>query len=112
MKDGRKFYAKNVVSSTGIFNTYEKLIPPYVLKKHKMQKQLQKLNPSVAHACLYVGLKGSPEALQLPKNNLWIYPKKVDQDTIVANSIKYPQAPFPDSYISFPAANYPTWAVR
>ena len=28
MKDGRKFHAKHVVSSTGIFNTYEKLIPP------------------------------------------------------------------------------------
>ena len=68
MKDGRKFHAKNVVSSTGIFNTYEKLIPSAVLKKHKMQKQLQKVNPSVAHACLYIGLKGSPEALQLQKD--------------------------------------------
>ena len=112
MKDGRKFHAKNVVSSTGIFNTYEKLIPSAVLKKHKMQKQLQKVNPSVAHACLYIGLKGSPEALQLPKNNLWIYPEKGDHDSIVANYLKDPQAPFPGVYISFPAAKDPSWSDR
>jgi all-trans-retinol 13,14-reductase len=112
MKDGRKFHAKNVVSSTGIFNTYEKLIPSAVLKKHKMQKQLQKVNPSVAHACLYIGLKGSPEALQLPKNNLWIYPEKGDHDSIVANYLKDPQAPFPVVYISFPAAKDPSWSDR
>ena len=112
MKDGRKFHAKHVVSSTGIFNTYEKLIPPAVLKKHKMQKQLEKVNPSVAHACLYIGLKGSPEALQLPKNNLWIYPEKGDHDTIVANYLKDPKAPFPVVYISFPAAKDPSWPDR
>jgi all-trans-retinol 13,14-reductase len=112
MKDGRKFYAKNVVSSTGIFNTYEKLIPSAVLKKHKMQKQLQKVKPSVAHACLYIGLKGSPEALQLPKNNLWIYPEKGDHDSIVAKYLKDPQAPFPVVYISFPAAKDPSWSDR
>jgi all-trans-retinol 13,14-reductase len=112
MKDGRKFHAKHVVSSTGIFNTYEKLIPPAVLKKHKMQKQLEKVNPSVAHACLYIGLKGSPEALQLPKNNLWIYPEKGDHDTIVANYLKDPKTPFPVVYISFPAAKDPSWTDR
>jgi all-trans-retinol 13,14-reductase len=101
-----------VVSSTGIFNTYEKLIPPAVLKKHKMQKQLEKVNPSVAHACLYIGLKGSPEALQLPKNNLWIYPEKGDHDTIVANYLKDPKTPFPVVYISFPAAKDPSWPDR
>tara|TARA_B100001175_G_scaffold316839_1_gene331823 strand:+ start:417 stop:2012 length:1596 start_codon:yes stop_codon:yes gene_type:complete len=112
MKDGRKFYTKHVVSSSGIFNTYEKLIPPDVLKKNKMQKQLEKVNPSVAHACLYIGLKGSPQSLKLPKNNLWIYPEKGDHDTIVANYLKDPQAPFPVVYVSFPAAKDPSWSDR
>ncbi len=112
MKDGSNFYAKHVVSSTGIFNTYEKLIPPDVLKKHKMEKQLEKVNPSVAHACLYIGLKGSPQSLKLPKNNLWIYPEKGDHDTIVSNYLKDPQAPFPVVYISFPAAKDPSWSNR
>jgi all-trans-retinol 13,14-reductase len=112
MTDGRKFYAKCVVSSTGIFNTYEKLIPRAVFKKHKMQKQLEKINPSVAHACLYIGLKASPVALQLPKNNLWIYPEKGDHDSIVSNYLKDPKAPFPVVYISFPAAKDPSWSGR
>ena len=112
MKDGKKFYAKKVVSSTGVFNTYKKLIPPIILKKYQMDKQLQKVNPSVAHACLYLGLKGSPETLQLPKNNLWIYPEKGGHDSIVANYLKDPGAPFPVVYISFPAAKDPTWSDR
>ena len=112
MADGRKFYAKYVVSSTGIFNTYEKLIPKAMAEKHGLKKQLQKINPSVAHACLYIGLKESPEALQLPKNNLWIYPEKGDHDSIVANYLKDPKAPFPVVYISFPAAKDPSWSER
>jgi all-trans-retinol 13,14-reductase len=112
MTDGRKFFAKHVVSSTGIFNTYEKLIPSATAKKHGLKKKLQKLKPSVAHACLYIGLKESPETLQLPKNNLWIYPEKGDHDTIVANYLKDPKAPFPVVYISFPAAKDPSWSDR
>ena len=112
MKDGRKFYAKNVVSSTGIFNTYKKLIPPAILKKNNMHEQLKKINPSVAHACLYIGLKGSPQTLRLPKNNLWIYPEKGDHDSIVSNYLKDPEAPFPVVYISFPAAKDPSWSDR
>jgi all-trans-retinol 13,14-reductase len=91
MKDGQTFNAQNVVSSTGIFNTYEKLIPPSVLERHQLHKQLKKVNPSVAHACLYIGLRGSPEALQLPKNNLWIYPEKGDNDSIVDRYLKDPK---------------------
>jgi len=112
MTDGRKFFAKHVVSSTGIINTYEKLIPSATAKKHGLKKKLQKLKPSVAHACLYIGLKESPETLQLPKNNLWIYPEKGDHDTIVANYLKDPKAPFPVVYISFPAAKDPSWSDR
>ena len=112
MKDGQTFNAQNVVSSTGIFNTYEKLIPPSVLERHQLHKQLKKVNPSVAHACLYIGLKGSPEALQLPKNNLWIYPEKGDHDSIVDRYLKDPKKAFPVVYISFPAAKDPSWSER
>ena len=112
MKGGKKFYARNIVSSTGIFNTYEKLLPPSVSDKHHLKKQLNKLKPSVAHACLYIGLKGSPEALRLPKNNLWIYPEKGDHDAVVAHYLENPEAPFPVVYISFPAAKDPSWSER
>jgi all-trans-retinol 13,14-reductase len=112
MKDGRKFFTKYIVSSAGIFNTYEKLIPKTIAKTYNLKKQLQKIKPSVAHACLYIGLKGSPESLQLPKNNLWIYPEKDDHDTIVDNYLKNPKAAFPVVYVSFPAAKDPSWSSR
>lgn len=112
MTDGKKFFAKNIVSSTGIFNTYEKLIPTTISKKHKLDKQLKKINPSVAHACLYVGLKESPKTLKLPKNNLWIYPEKGDHDTIVARYLEDPTSDFPVVYVSFPAAKDPSWTDR
>lgn len=112
MKDGKAFRAKYVISSTGIFNTYEKLIPPSVSEKYKLHLQLEKVNPSVAHACLYIGLKGSPEALKLPKNNLWIYPEEGDHDSIVENYLSNPKAPFPVVYVSFPAAKDPSWSAR
>ena len=112
MNDGKKFFANNVVSSTGIFNTYEKLIPQSVSQKYQLNQQLEKVNPSVAHACLYLGLKGSPEKLKLPKNNLWVYPEKGDHDTIVENYLSDSKAPFPVVYISFPAAKDPSWSER
>ncbi len=80
MQDGRDIAADQVVSGVGIFNTYEQLIPETIRAKHKFEVQLQKIKPSVGHGCLYIGLKGSPESLKLPKNNLWIYPEGVDHD--------------------------------
>ena len=32
MTDGKKFYAKKIVSGVGVFNTYEKLIPSNISK--------------------------------------------------------------------------------
>jgi all-trans-retinol 13,14-reductase len=112
MRDGKKFYARKIVSGTGIFNTYENLIPKSVSEKHQLPKQLEKIHPSVAHACLYIGLKGDPKSLQLPKNNLWIYPEQGDHDSIVENYLKNPKAPLPVVYISFPSCKDPSWTAR
>jgi all-trans-retinol 13,14-reductase len=112
MKDGKSFYAEKIVSGTGIFNTYEKLIPEHIVEKHQLRKQLKKINPSVAHVSLYIGLNGSPKELKLPKSNFWIYPEKGDHDQCVANYLKDDQAAFPVVYISFPSAKDPTWSER
>ncbi len=112
MKDGKSFYAEKIISGTGVFNTYEKLIPEQIVEKHQLRKQLKKINPSVAHVSLYIGLNGSPEELKLPKSNFWIYPEKGDHDECVANYLKDNQAPFPVVYISFPSAKDPTWSER
>jgi len=112
MADGKELYAKTIVSGTGIFNTYEKLIPSRVGIEHNLISRLNKIKPSVSHGCLYIGLNGSPEGLSLPKHNLWIYPEEGSHDKCVENYLNDINAPFPLVYISFPSSKDPTWNQR
>lgn len=110
--DGHQLSADQIISGTGILNTYHKLIPPVIADKHKLQLQTKKLTPSAAHVSLYIGLNGTPEELKLPKANYWIYPDDLDHDGCVARYEKDLNAPFPVVYISFPAAKDPSWSDR
>ena len=112
MKDGKSIMASNIVSGAGLVTTYESLIPTELVKKHNLKSQLQKINPSVSHACLYIGLEGEPEELDLPKSNLWIYPEGENHDEIVARYLKDIEQEFPVIYVSFPAAKDPDWTNR
>ncbi len=112
MNDGVEIAADLVISGTGILNTYSKLLPSDTVNKHRLADQLGQVKPSAAHACLYVGLNGSPEELQLPKANYWIYPDDLDHDGCVERYEKDLSAPFPVVYISFPSAKDPTWNER
>ena len=112
MKDGKIFSAKNIISGAGIMTTYDKLLPKQIVEKHQLKKQLKTVKRSVSHACLYIGLKGSPEALKLPKTNYWIYPDKIDHDTAVDNYVKDLESDFPVVYISFPSAKDSDWSNR
>ena len=110
--DGNCLYADTIISGTGIINTYQKLLPESVRAPHKLTDHLQKVRPSVAHACLYTGLIGTPEELGLPKHNLWIYPEKGDHDNCVERYLADINEEFPVVYISFPAAKDPDWSNR
>ena len=113
MTDGQPFLAKNIISGAGIMTTYKKLLPDAVKSKHKLEEHLKNVQRSVSHACLYIGLKGSPKELKLPKTNLWIYPEGADDhDTTVAKFLKDNNAPLPVVYVSFPSAKDPDWSNR
>lgn len=112
MTDGTFIKASNVVSSAGIFTTYNKLLSNKVQQEHNLQAQLSRVNRSVSHVALYIGLKGSPTELNLPKTNLWIYPAEGDHDTCVSEFQNDISKDFPVVYISFPAAKDPSWEVR
>jgi len=112
MKDGKVFFAENIVSGTGIINTYTKLIPDEVSKKHFFKAQLKNIKPSVSHVCLYIGLKGTPNELKLPKTNYWVYPNDLDHDDSINRYVKNINAPFPVVYISFASAKDPDWSKR
>ena len=112
MTDGKKFYAKKIVSGVGVFNTYEKLIPSNISKKYNLIKKLNSIKPSVSHGCLYIGLNGSSVDLNLPKNNIWIYPETGSHDQCVYNYLNDINSEFPLVYISFPSSKDPAWDKR
>lgn len=112
MKDGKIIKGNSIVSNAGIMTTYTKLLPANIIKKHRLNEQLQKIDRSVAHASLYIGLDGSPEELNLPKTNYWIYPEKGDHDTCVNLYLKDISQPFPVVYLSFPSAKDLDWSNR
>ena len=112
MKNGKTFSADNIVSGAGIMTTYNKLLSSELRIQHGLQDQLQKVERSVSHACLYIGLNGSPQDLQLPKTNYWIYPDDLDHDSCIERYLKDINAPFPVVYISFPSAKDPDWPNR
>lgn len=112
LKGGRFIAANNIVSGAGIMNTYDKLIPDSLPLKVQLQQQLKQVNRSVAHACLYIGLDGSPDELKLPKTNYWIYPDDLDHDACVVRYLQDINSEFPVVYISFPSAKDPDWSNR
>ena len=112
MKDGKVFRAKNIVSNAGIVNTYTKLLPQAIVRKYQLLDYLKKISPSVAHLCLYTGWDGTPEELQLPKANYWIYPEGKTHDQCIENYLKDTNNDFPLVYISFPSAKDPSWPER
>lgn len=112
MEDGKEIRADKVVSNAGIITTYNQLLPSYIVEKHRLRSQLKKITPSVAHASLYIGLNGSPEELQLPKTNFWVYPEHKDHDSCVEDYLKDLDNPLPVAYLSFPSAKDPDWSNR
>ncbi len=112
MKDGKQFLAKNIISNAGLITTYNKLLPQQIVEKFQLKKQLQKVKPSVAHVSLYIGLEGTPEELNIPKTNYWVYPEKGDHDSCVQNYLDDLSQPFPVVYMSFPCAKDPDWSNR
>jgi all-trans-retinol 13,14-reductase len=112
MKDGKTLTADNIISGAGIMTTYNQLLPTDIAEKHDLKSHLETVQRSVAHACLYIGLNGSPEALKLEKPNLWIYPDDLDHDGCVERYLANTDEPFPVVYVSFPSAKDPDWNNR
>jgi all-trans-retinol 13,14-reductase len=106
MKDGESFYAKTIVSATGIVSTYSHLLPKGVSKRHELDKLIGELEPATSHAGLYVGIKESSTKLKLQKCNYWIFPQQYDHDRGRAEYKDF-NCTIPVSFVSFPWAKDP-----
>ena len=112
MADGRVLRAPVIVSDAGARNTWERLVPREDAERTGLPARIRAIEPSVAHLCLHLGLRGTDRELGLTGTNLWIYPEG-DRDQAIARFRADPEhAPFPVVYASFPSAKDPTWAER
>ena len=111
MADGRELRAPVVISDAGVTNTFGRLLSKEVAASTGIREALAKVSPSMAHLCLYVGLKHTAEELSLNGTNLWIYPD-ADHDGNFARFCRHPEAPFPFVFISFPSAKDPAFQDR
>ncbi len=108
MADGKKLMAKRIISDAGIFTTFGSLVPRDVAERHGMPAMLAKLESSCAHIGMYVGIKESPKALNLPRCNYWVFPDSYDHEKLRREYISL-DGQIPVAYISFPAAKDPAW---
>lgn len=111
MKDSHRIKCDCVISSAGVDNTFNHLLPEDVAIKSGYRRRLTSVTPSMAHLGVYIGLKGTAEELGLPKTNFWIYPGN-NYDKAVDAFMDNPDAPFPIVYISFPSAKDPDYENR
>ena len=111
MVDGRELRAPIVISDAGVANTFGRLLPKGAAERMGLGESLATVRPSVAHLCLYVGLKHTAEELGLTGTNLWVYPDP-DHDGNFTRFLRDPEAPFPSVYISFPSAKDPSFQDR
>jgi all-trans-retinol 13,14-reductase len=107
--DGAVIRAPLVISDAGVLNTFGRLLPRQTRTRLDLLPRLRSVRPSVAHLCLYVGLKHTAKALDLPRTNLWVYPGD-DHDATFAGARRGEELPF--AYISFPSAKDPDFERR
>ena len=111
MQDGHRIECPCIISSAGVDNTFNALLPDDTVRQSGYDRLLPRVQPSFAHLCVYIGLKGSAIELGLPRTNFWIYPGN-DFDAAVEQFLQDKNAAFPVVYISFPSAKDPDYLNR
>ena len=111
MQDGHRIECSCVISSAGVDNTFNHLLPAATVERSGYRRHMQNVQPSVAHLGVYIGLQHTAEELGIPKTNFWIYPSN-DFDAAVEDFVAGKTDEFPVVYISFPSAKDPDFATR
>ena len=110
-KDDSLLFAPIVVSDAGVHNTYLKLCPQ--LAPLLEQKPLKNLRRGMSCVCLFVGIDGSPEELDLKSQNHWIFPdgnhntNSQKYDNMTEEEILSGDWELPVMFLSFPIQKDP-----
>jgi len=110
MENGDKIFAKTIISACGIPNTWKRLVDKQFVPK-SIKQNIDDLGVSCSFMYVFVGMKCTPETLQLRSSNIWHWPDK-DYDKMMNEFDKYPLiAPMP-MFIGFPCAKDSMWNTR
>jgi all-trans-retinol 13,14-reductase len=111
ISDGREFHSDVVISDAGAYNTFKDLLPDACAARKDALEELEAIPRSMAHVCLYAGLRREAGEPEFDAANLWMYDGN-DHDANVARFAADPASPWPALFISFPSAKDPTFADR
>ncbi|KAM4747588.1 all-trans-retinol 13,14-reductase [Rhinophrynus dorsalis] len=113
--DPMNVFAPIVISGAGIFNTYEKLLPPEIKALPEIQSQLGMVAHGIAGFSLFIGLRGTKEDLGLQATNYFYFTdtdlQKLENRFFSASPDEAPDR-LPMLYISSPSAKDPTHEER
>ncbi|XP_030264869.1 all-trans-retinol 13,14-reductase-like [Sparus aurata] len=108
-------HAPVVISNAGIFNTFQKFLPPHIQDKSEIQSLLGMVRHGMGSFLVFVGLDGSKEELGIVSTNFWMY-KDNDLDSLMErySSLSREQVlgNIPMMFITFPSAKDPTANIR
>uniref|UniRef100_A0A452DUE9 All-trans-retinol 13,14-reductase n=1 Tax=Capra hircus TaxID=9925 RepID=A0A452DUE9_CAPHI len=108
-------YCPIVISSAGLFNTYEHLLPEQARCLPGVKRQLGMVRPGLSIFSVFICLRGTKKDLELPTTNYYIYFDK-DMDKAMEHYVSLPgdkaAAHMPLLFISFSSAKDPTWEDR
>ncbi|MBN3305451.1 RETST reductase, partial [Amia calva] len=104
-----------VISNTGMFNTFEKFLPPEVQVKPEIRSRLSLVRQGMGSFLVFVGLDGTQEELGIVSTNFWLFKNNnmdesmdrffsLDREEVAAN--------VPMMFITFPSAKDPTSSIR
>ena len=111
MADGRELFAKTILSDAGAANTFQRLLPADLPACAELVEEIKTVPPSMAHVCLYVGVKRAAGEKEFDAANRWIY-RDADHDGNFARFWQDPTGDWPALFISFPSAKDPTFDAR
>ncbi|KAK2508084.1 hypothetical protein MC885_005230 [Smutsia gigantea] len=108
-------YCPIVVSSAGLFNTYEHLLPESARCLSGVKQQLGMVQPSLAMISVFICLQGTKKDLGLQSTNYYVY-FDTDMDKAMEHYLSKPRekaaAHMPFLFISSSSAKDPTWEDR
>uniref|UniRef100_A0A8C2JP11 Si:ch1073-13h15.3 n=1 Tax=Cyprinus carpio TaxID=7962 RepID=A0A8C2JP11_CYPCA len=104
-----------IISNCGIFNTFQKLLPPEIQVKPEIQSRLDMMRPGKASFLLFSGFDATQEELDIVPNSIWLF-KSNDMDAMMDEffGMSKDEAPenIPMMLITFPSAKDSTSQIR